>query len=50
MFAVFATSKAKTSSKTWSLTNCALTLQPSSVEMFALNVQTSISEVLKWTE
>jgi len=48
MFAVFATSKAITYSKTWSLTNCALILQPCSVEMFALKVQTSIiSEVLK---
>jgi len=48
MFAVFATSKAKTYSKTWSLTNCALTLQPCSVEIFSLKVQTFIiSEVLK---
>jgi len=48
MFAVFATLKAETCSKTWSLTNCALILQPRSVEMFALHVQTSIiSAVLK---
>ena len=36
--------------KTWTLgvTNCALILQQCSVEMFALNVQTSIvSEVVK---
>jgi len=38
MFAVFATSKAKSYSKTWSLTNCAFILQPCSVEMFTLNV------------
>jgi len=47
MFAVFATSKERTYSKTWSLTNCALILQPCSVKMFAY-VQTSIiSKVLK---
>jgi len=38
MFAVFATSKAKTYSKTWSSTNCALIFQPCRVEMFELNV------------
>ena len=48
MFAVSATSKARTYLKMWRLTNCALILQPCSVEMFALNVQTfMISEVLK---
>jgi len=40
MLAVFAILKAKTYSKTWLLTNCALILQPHSVRMFALNVQT----------
>jgi len=48
MFAVFATLKAKTYSKMWPVTNCALILQPHLVEMFALNVQTSVmSEVPK---
>jgi len=52
MFAIFATSKAKSQKrirlKMWSLTNCALILQPCSVGMFALNVQTFIiSELLK---
>jgi len=48
MFTVFATLKSKKVLEMWSLTNCLLILQPCSLEIFALNVQSFIiSEVLK---